>query len=208
MRRIYLDNAASTPMDPEVLDYMMPYLRDFYGNPSSVHDHGRKLRAIIEKSRKEIANLIGAAPAEIFFTSGGTEADNTAIKSSVMGMGIKHIVSTKIEHHAVTHPIEEMEKMGMIKATWLDVDEIGNPDLDQLADVLSKNERSLVTLMHANNEIGTILDLKAAGEICKEHNALFHSDTVQSMANVKFDLANTPIQFLSASAHKFYGPKG
>lgn len=207
MKRIYLDNAASTPPDPEVIDYMIPFLKDFYGNPSSVHDHGRKLRAIIEKSRKEIAELIGAAPAEIFFTSGGTEADNLAIKGTVVGMGLKHIISSRIEHHAVMHPIEGFEKQG-VKVTWLDLDKEGRPDLVQLEESLKSNERSMVCLMHANNELGTILDLRKAGELCEKYDAIFHSDTVQSMANIRYKLSETPVHFVTAAAHKFYGPKG
>lgn len=207
MKRIYLDNAASTPMDPEVVDYMIPFLKDFYGNPSSIHDHGRKLRAIIEKARKEIAEMIGASPAEIFFTSGGTEADNIAIKGVIKGLGIKNVVSTKIEHHAVTHPIEGCEKEG-INVTWLDVDPQGRPDLEQLDAVLENQEQSLVCLMHANNELGTLLDFERAGEICQKHNAIFHSDTVQSISNVKYNLSESPVSFITAAAHKFYGPKG
>lgn len=207
MSRIYLDNAASTPMDAEVLDYMIPYLRDFHGNPSSVHEHGRKLRAVIEQARKEIANLIGAAPAEIFFTSGGTEADNLAIKCSVLGLDIQHVVTTEIEHHAVTHPVEELERKGT-KVTWLPVDSVGHPDLEALDQALAAHPQALVSLMHANNELGTLLDIQAAAQICQRHGAIFHSDTVQSMAHVHFDLTKLPLQFLSASAHKFYGPKG
>ena len=207
MNRIYLDNAASTPMDPEVFEYMTPYLKDFYGNPSSVHDHGRKLRAIIERSRKEIASSLGAAPAEIVFTSGGTEADNMAIKGAVNGLGVKHIVSTRIEHHAVLHPIEGYEKQGF-PVTWLNVDSKGRPDLDQLNEVLTKHPNSLVSIMHANNELGTLVDLHAIGNICRAHGALFHSDTVQSMGQLKYNLSETPVDFITASAHKFYGPKG
>lgn len=207
MQRIYLDNAASTPMDPEVLDVMIPILRDQCGNPSSVHDHGRKLRAIIERSRKEIAALIGAAPAEIFFTSGGTEADNIAIKCGAEGLGVEHIASTRIEHHAVTHPIEGLEKKGLV-VTWLEVDEKGHPDLEQLENSLKRYPKSLVSIMHANNEIGTVADIEAIGNICAKYGAAFHSDTVQSMGNYSYDLSNSNITFLSASAHKFYGPKG
>lgn len=206
--RIYFDNAASTPMDPEVLDHMIPIYRDMAGNPSSVHYHGRQLRAIIEKARKTVAETLGAAPAEIFFTSGGTEADNMAIKCTVEGLGIRHIVSTRIEHHAVTHPIEGLEKAGKISVTWLDLDGKGNPDLDQLERVLQDNPKSLVSLMHANNEIGTLLDIQKTGEICAKYGALFHSDTVQSMTQFKYKLSELPIDFVTASGHKFYGPKG
>lgn len=207
MKRIYLDNAASTPLDPEVLDFMLPIMRDHFGNPSSIHDHGRKLRAIIEKARKEIAELLGAAPAEIFFTSGGTEADNMAIKCSVKGLGIKHIISSKIEHHAVIHPIEGLEAEG-VKVTWLDADSKGNPDWGQLESSLKANPNSLVSLMHANNEIGTLIDLDRVGALCAEHGAILHSDTVQSMGNFRYNLSESNTTFLTASAHKFYGPRG
>ncbi len=208
MKRIYLDNAASTPMDSEVVEYMIPFLKEFYGNPSSIHDHGRNLRAIIEKARKEIAELVGASPAEIFFTSGGTEADNLAIKGVVKGMGIRNVVTTGIEHHAVMHPIEEFEKEG-VSVTWLDLDAHGRPDLQQLESVLSSTqERTLVSLMHANNELGTLLDFDRVAEICEKYNSIFHSDTVQSISNVKYNLGQSPVHFITAAAHKFYGPKG
>ncbi|MEM0999724.1 MAG: cysteine desulfurase family protein [Bacteroidota bacterium] len=206
IRRVYLDNAASTPMDPEVLQYMIPVLRESFGNPSSVHDHGRRLRAVIEKSRKEIAQLIGAAPAEIFFTSGGTEADNMAIKGCA-AIGIEHFISTRIEHHAVTHPLEELEQAGK-QVTWLPVDEEGRPDLDALRAALENGPRAMVCLMHANNELGTLLDLSGIADICAEYDAIVHSDTVQSMANVRYNVSAMPVHFLTASAHKFYGPKG
>lgn len=204
--RVYLDNAASTPMDPAVLEYMIPFLRDCHGNPSSVHDHGRRLRAVIEKSRKEIAELIGASPAEIFFTSGGTEADNMAIKGCAVN-GIQHFIATRIEHHAVTHPLEELEKEGK-KVTWLPVDECGFPDLDALRSALAEGPRAMVCLMHANNELGTLIDLQKVGEICAEYDAIVHSDTVQSMAHVRYKLSELPVHFVTASAHKFYGPNG
>ena len=207
MKRIYLDNAASTPMAPEVFETMLPYLRDYHGNPSSVHDHGRKLRAVIEKARKDIAALVGAAPAEIFFTSGGTEADNTAIKGSVKALGVNHLVTTRIEHHAVLHSVEDCEKAGT-RVTWLDVDGEGRPDLEQLARVLAQEPNSLVSIMHANNELGTLVDLEAIGNLCRAHGAYFHSDTVQSMAQLQFQLSDMPVDFIAASAHKFYGPKG
>ncbi len=206
--RVYLDNAASSVLDPEVLEYMLPWYREFHGNPSSVHYHGRNLRSAIEQSRKKIAELTGSSPGEIFFTSGGTEADNMAIRSTVEGLGIRHIVSTRIEHHAVGHCIELLEEKGHAKVTWLDVDSRGHIDLKELREVLKSSPRSLVCLMHANNEIGTMLDLEAVGRICREFDAVYHSDTVQTMGNVKYDTGNLPVDFLTASAHKFYGPKG
>lgn len=206
--RVYLDNAASTPLDQEVLDHMIPLFKDLQGNPSSVHHHGRKLRAVIEGARKKIAELLGAAPAEIFFTSGGTEADNMAIRCSVEGLGIKHIISSRTEHHAVLHPIEELEKAGTVTVTWLKPDEKGNILLPELEEALQQNPGAFVSLMHANNETGTVLDLTAVGRMCEAHGAIFHSDTVQSMANVRYNLSELPVHFITASAHKFYGPKG
>jgi cysteine desulfurase len=207
MKNIYLDNAASTPLDPVVFEAMIPCLRDMQGNPSSVHAHGRKLRAAIEAARKEIAGLIGASPAEIFFTSGGTEADNMAIKGAVQGIGVRHIITTRIEHHAITHPVESFEASGL-KVTWLPVDRTGHPDLKALDAALREEPHALVTLMHGNNELGTLLRIEEVAAICKQYGALFHSDTVQTMAHVHYDVARLPIHFLSASAHKFYGPKG
>lgn len=206
--RVYLDNAASSLMDPEVLDYMLPFFKEMQGNPSSVHHHGRNLRSSLEQARKRIAEMIGAAPGEIFFTSGGTEADNMAIRCTVEGLGIKHIISTTIEHHAVGHCIELLVEEGKATVTWLGVDERGNIDHDELRRELEKNPRSLVCLMHANNEIGTLLDIDKVAEICKEYDAVFHSDTVQSMGNVLYNTETLPVDFLTASGHKFYGPKG
>jgi cysteine desulfurase len=185
---------------------MISILRNYHGNPSSVHDHGRRLRAVIEKSRKEIAQLIGAAPSEIFFTSGGTEADNMAIKGCA-AHGIKHFISTRIEHHAVTHPLEELEAAGS-KVTWIPVDQAGFPDLDALRKALKEGPRAMVCLMHANNELGTLIDLEKIGEICAEYDAILHSDTVQAMAHVRYKLSEMPVHFITASAHKFYGPSG
>lgn len=208
MEKIYLDNAASSPMDPEVLEIMKPYLLDFYGNPSSTHSFGRNLRNAIEDSRRTIARHFGVTPGEIFFTSGGTEADNTAIMGAVEAYNIKHIVSARIEHHAVTHTIEHLEEKGKVKVSWLNVDQCGNVDLEELSEVLGANPDSLVSLMHGNNEIGTITDIDRVGEICREHGALFHSDTVQTMGNVRMNFSDTELDFAAASAHKFYGPKG
>lgn len=206
MQRIYLDNAASTPMDPEVLTAMTPLLLAT-GNPSSTHAHGREVRSAIETARKGIAKCLGALPSEIYFTSGGTESDNTAIFGAITAYNITHIISTTIEHHAVTHPIEHLEKEGL-KVTWLSLDALGHIDLAELEQTLATNERSLVCLMHGNNEIGTLLDMKAVGEICKAHNALFFCDTVQTVGHLPINLAETQVHFISGAAHKFYGPKG
>lgn len=207
-KRIYLDHAASTPMEPEILEAMTPYLLGSVGNPSSTHAHGRHLRNAIEESRRTIAKQIGAQTSEIIFTSGGTEADNMAIRGMVDTYGIKTVISSPIEHHAVTHCIEKLEQEGLIQVFWMTPGADGSMDLEELRSILAENPGALVSLMHANNELGTILDLEAAGNICKEAGAYFHSDTVQSMTNVRFNTAELPVDLLTASAHKFNGPKG
>lgn len=206
---IYLDNAATTAVAPEVIDAMLPYIKEHYGNPSSIHQLGNKTRAAIEQARKTIAELLNAAPSEIFFTSGGTEADNTAIVQSVISLGVKQIVSSPVEHHAVEHTIKTLEKRGWIKAIWLHVNSYGQIDLDELEDILKhQKEKTLVSIMHANNEIGTLYPIKRIGEICKTYHAYFHSDAVQTVGHFKIDLQHIPVDFIAASAHKFHGPKG
>jgi cysteine desulfurase len=206
--KIYFDNAATTPIDKEVVDVMMPILTEQFGNPSSIHAHGRKTRAIIENARKSVAKLLNCTPAEIFFTSGGTEADNMAIIGSVDDLGIKHVITSSIEHHAVGHTLEHLEKQGKIKLSYVNLLENGDVDLNHLEELLSNNSRSLVSLMHANNEIGNLLSLEAVGEICKKHDAIFHSDTVQTMGHYKHDLQKLNVHFITCAAHKFHGPKG
>ncbi|MDP5169258.1 MAG: cysteine desulfurase [Bacteroidia bacterium] len=208
MNRIYLDHAASTPLAPEVWEAMLPFLQDHYGNPSSTHAHGRQLRNAIEEARRNIARHLGAQPSEIIFTSGGTEADNMAIQGIVEAYQVKTIISSPIEHHAVTHCIEKLEAEGRIEAIWLTPLPDGNISLDELAAVLKAHPSSLVSIMHANNELGTITDLEAIGKLCKEAGAFFHSDTVQTMTNVRYHLASLPVDMIAASAHKFNGPKG
>jgi cysteine desulfurase len=206
--RIYLDNAATTRLDPEVLEAMMPLLTEQFGNPSSIHAHGREVRSLIEKSRKTIANLLNTSPSEIFFTSGGTEADNTAIYGSIESLGIRHVITSPIEHHAVLHTLEFLEKQGKIELSILEIDEKGNINQEQLAKLLTKKPRSLVCLMHGNNEIGNLLDLNQVGDLCEEYNAIFHSDTVQTMGFYKHDLQQVKIDFMVGAGHKFHGPKG
>jgi len=208
MAKIYLDNAATTKMDEEVLNAMLPFMRDDYGNPSSIHAFGRKTRTAIESARKTVAKYLNVSPAEIFFTSGGTEADNMAIVEAIDTYDLKHAISSKIEHHAVEHTLEVLEKAGKIKVSWVNVDEKGNVDLQHLEELLKNNERSLVSLMHANNEIGTLLPIKKVGELCEKFNAIFHSDTVQTMGHYKMDLQNLNVHMISCGAHKFHGPKG
>lgn len=205
--KVYFDNAATTALDPEVFEAMKPYMLEHYGNPSSIHSHGRQVRTAIEMARKKVAELLSVAPAEIFFTSGGTEADNTAIRCSVRDKGVKHIISSKIEHHAVSHTLEAKEKDG-IKVSYVNLDGDGLVDYDHLEELLKTNENSMVSLMHANNEIGNLLDLERVGDMCKEYNAVFHSDTVQSMAHYVHDLEKLQLDFAVGSAHKFHGPKG
>ncbi|GGC08168.1 cysteine desulfurase family protein [Dyadobacter sediminis] len=206
--KAYLDNAATTRLDPEVLEVMLPIMTEQYGNPSSIHSQGRAARSAIERARKSIAGILNAAPAEIFFTSGGTEADNTAIRSSIETLGLKHAITSRIEHHAVLHTLEHLHKTGQIQLSYVDINEKGEVDLEHLETLLAANPRSLVSLMHGNNEIGNLLDLDTAGAICEKHNAVFHCDTVQTMGHYKHDLQQLKTNFIVGAAHKFNGPKG
>jgi cysteine desulfurase len=206
--KVYLDNAATTPLDPEVFEAMKPFMLEDFGNPSSTHSHGRKIKAAIESSRKKIAELLNCRPGEIIFTSGGTEADNTIINGAVKTYGIRTIISSPIEHHAVLHTVEQLVKKDNIQLHLLDVDQKGNIDLEQLQDLLSNHNNALVSLMQANNEIGNLLDIEYVGELCEKHNAYFHSDTVQTVAHYKHDLKRIKVHGMAASAHKFHGPKG
>lgn len=207
--RVYLDNAATTPLDKEVFDAMAPFMLEHYGNPSSIHSHGREVRSAIERARKQVAELINAAPSEVFFTSGGTEADNMAIRCTVDTRGIKHIITSKLEHHAVLHTVEVMEKKQKARVSYVRTDGNGGIDYDDLERLVQEMPgKTLVTLMHGNNEIGNLLDLERAGTICRENDALFHSDTVQTMGHYRHDSEALPVDFLVGSAHKFHGPKG
>ena len=207
--RIYFDNAATTALDPLVLDTMMPFLTEKFGNPSSIYSYGRETRMAIEQARKTVGKILNAHPAEIFFTSGGTESSNTAIMASVRDLGCKHIITSSIEHHATLHTVEYINKLGLAKVSYVKLLPDGHVDLDDLEKLLaSADQKTLVTLMHANNEIGNILDMNAVGELCKLYNAIFHSDTVQTVGHYPFDLRNTPVHFITGAAHKFHGPKG
>lgn len=207
--RIYLDNAATTSLDKEVLDAMMPYLTEQFGNPSSIYSYGRETRLAIEQARKTVAKILHAHPAEIFFTSGGTESSNTAINAAVRDLGCRHIITSPIEHHATLHTVEHLDKVDAAKVSYVKLLPNGHVDLDDLEKLLaSTDEKSLVTLMHANNEIGNLLDINAVGELCKLYNAIFHSDTVQTVGHYHFNLRNTPIHFITGAGHKFHGPKG
>jgi cysteine desulfurase len=206
--KVYLDNAATTRADERVFEAMKPFLLENYGNPSSIHSHGRAIRSAIEQARRKVAELLHAAPAEIFFTSGGTEADNTIIRNAVDTYGIKVAITSRIEHHAVLHTLEHMEKSGIIQLHFVNLDDKGAVDYDHLEKLLSENEGAFVSLMHANNEIGNVTNLERVGELCKKHKAFFHSDTVQSIGHVDLDLQALKLDAIVGSAHKFHGPKG
>lgn len=209
MKRIYLDNAATTPLDKEVLESMIPYLTEKFGNPSSIYSYGRESRMAIESARKTVANILNAHPAEIFFTSGGTESSNTAITSAVRDLGCTHIITSRIEHHATLHTVEYLYHRGEAALSYVDVLPNGHIDIEHLELLLSESgEKCLVTLLHANNEIGNIIDIHAVGEICKPYGAVFHADTVQTVGHFPFDLRNTPVHFITGAGHKFHGPKG
>jgi cysteine desulfurase len=205
---VYFDNAATTSLDPIVIEEMLKYMREDFGNPSSTHAFGRKTRAAVDLARKRVAAHIQAEPGEIVFTSGGTEADNMAILCSVKDLGIKHCITSAIEHHAVLYPLEELAKEGKIKLSIVDVLENGHIDLDHLRKLLGENERSFVSLMHANNELGNLLPIKEVGEICREHDAIFHSDTVQTIAHYELNVKDLNVHFITCAGHKFHGPKG
>lgn len=209
MNRIYLDNAATTKLDSDVLESMMPYLTTYFGNPSSIYSYGRESRFAIENARKSVAKILNANPAEIFFTSGGTESSNTAITKSVRDLGCKHIISSKIEHHATLHTLENLEKRGEATVSYVKLLENGSVDINDVENLLANSkEKTFVTLMHANNEIGNIIDIHAVGELCKKYDAIFHSDTVQTVGHIPFDLKNTFVHFITGSGHKFHAPKG
>jgi len=206
---IYLDNAATTCIDEAVKTAMIPFFKEYYGNPSAIHSMGRPVRAAIEKARKTIAQHLNASPAEIFFTSGGTEANNTVLLGCVKDLQVRHIITSPIEHHCISHFVEFISKNSNVILHTLSVDKKGTINLDELIELLNRlEEKTLVCLMHSNNEIGTMLDIEAVAHICKEHGALFHSDTVQTFGYYPFDLQKIPLDFMVCSAHKLHGPKG
>lgn len=206
--RVYLDNAATTPIAPEVIEAMIPVLRDGFGNPSSTHFYGRQTKALIETSRRTVAKIINCQPSEIIFTSGGTEADNMALYSSVHQLGVTHIITSHIEHHAVGHTAEAISQSGQARISYVKVNEKGVVDLNDLERLLQSDEKTLVSLIHANNEISTLLPLQKVSALCRKYGAFFHSDTVQSMGHYMFDMKELDIDFITCAAHKFHGPKG
>jgi len=209
MRKVYLDSAATTQMRDEVIDRMTSVMKEFYGNPSSTHSYGRSSKSLIENARKTIAKVLNVSAAEIIFTSGGTEADNLALNSAVRDLGVKRIITSRIEHHAVLYTVNQLEECYDIKIDYVNIDTTGNVDMAHLEELLGNSEaKTLVSLMHVNNEIGNLLDVQKVGTLCKANNALFHCDAVQSIGHYEMDLQETPIDFTAVSAHKFHGPKG
>lgn len=209
MNRVYFDNAATTSLDSEVLETMMPYLTDKFGNPSSIYSYGRETKLAIENARKSVAKILGCAPGEIFFTSGGTESSNTAINCSIRDLGCKHVITSRIEHHATLYTAENVARLGLASLSYVNTLPNGHIDLTHLDELLAKSEeKTLVTLMHANNEIGNLLDVKAVGELCEKYGAIFHCDMVQTIAHYPLNLKELKVHFASSSAHKFHGPKG
>lgn len=208
-RRVYLDNAATTPVRPEVIEAMMPYLTNNFGNPSSIHQEGRVTRTAIESARKTVASLIGASTGEVFFTSGGTESNNMAIKCAVSDLGVKRIITSSVEHNCVKNSIEHLLTMELVSVEKVRMDQYALPDYDHLEELLSSSSvPTLVTIMHANNEIGSMLDLASLSALCKKYGAYLHSDTVQTVGHFPINVQETPLDFMSGAAHKFYGPKG
>lgn len=208
MKKVYLDNAATTPIRQEVIDEIIKVMQDDYGNPSSTHSYGRSAKTILETSRKSIAKLLGSNSQEIIFTSNATEATNWILKSVIKDLKIERIITSKIEHHATLHTVKYLEKQFGIDVDFVNVLSDGTIDMTHLVALLSRDVKTLVTLMHVNNEIGTVLDIEKVGRICHQHAALFHCDTVQSIGKTEFNLQETAVDFVVASAHKFHGPKG
>lgn len=206
--RVYLDNAATTPIAPEVVDAMVEVMREDFGNPSSTHFYGRQVKALIETSRRKVAKYLNCAASEIIFTSGGTEADNMALFSAVHDLGVKRIISSSIEHHAVGHSADALVKHNSVVFETVKLDSKGHVDLEHLESLLQSTIPTLVSLMHANNEIATLLPLKEVSNLCRKYGAFFHSDTVQTMGHYSFDLTELDIDFITCAAHKFHGPKG
>ena len=208
MKKIYLDNAATTPLRHEVIEEMMLVLQENFGNPSSTHSFGRSAKTILETSRKSISKLLGCAAQELIFTSNATEATNWILKSAVRDLKIERIITSKIEHHATLYTVKYLQKQFGIEVDYVNILPSGAIDISHLVQLLGKNGNTIVTLMHVNNEIGTVLDIEKVGRICHQHNALFHCDTVQSIGKTEFNLHELPVDFIVASAHKFHGPKG
>ena len=205
---VYFDNAATTPIHPDVVKVMSDMMLNQFGNPSSTHAKGREVKTMIEDARRSIAKQLGCTPGEIFFTSGGTEADNMALRKSVEDLGVKTIITSAIEHHAVLHTAEELAHQGKVKLVLVKLTENGHIDVSHLEELLASNTHVLVSLMHSNNELGNMIDMVEVGELCKKYQALFHCDTVQTIGHQPIDVSKVHVHFLAAGAHKFNGPKG
>ncbi|MAP81205.1 MAG: cysteine desulfurase [Aequorivita sp.] len=209
MKKVYFDNAATTQLREDVITCITEVLKVEYGNPSSTHSYGRSAKSLLENARKDIAKLLNVSASEIIFTSGGTEADNLILNSAVRDLGVKRIITSKIEHHAVLHTVEWLEKNNNIQVEYVSLDDCGEIDYDGFEKLLTNSDKkTLVSLMHVNNEIGNVLDIDKVANLCKTHNTLFHSDTVQSVGHFELDFTETPVDFAAAAAHKFHGPKG
>lgn len=208
MMKVYLDNAATTPMAKEVIEVMSKCMQENFGNPSSIHAFGRESKALMETARRTISSHLNCKPGEIIFTSGGTEADNMALTMAVKDLGISRIITSQIEHHAVLHTAEYLDSNHPIKVDYVKLDNQGHVDLKDLDKLLSNGEKTLVSLMHANNEIGTKINLEKISEICRKNDSYLHSDTVQTMGHYPFDLEELDIDFFTCAAHKLHGPKG
>jgi cysteine desulfurase len=209
MKAIYLDNAATTKIDSEVLELMHISMQENFGNPSSTHQFGRKAKSAVETARKNIAKHFNVTASEIIFTAGGTEADNLILNNAVLNLGVQTIITSKVEHHAVSHTCDFLERAHNLNVEYVNVDEVGSIDLIHLEELLSdSDDKTLVSLMHINNEIGNILNVNEICILCKKYDALFHSDTVQAIGHYSLDLKESPFDFIVASAHKFHGPKG
>ena len=205
---IYFDNAATTQLDKRVLEEMIPFMVENYGNPSSIHKHGREVKASVENSRNKIADILDVTPGEIFFTSGGTEADNTFLINAIYSRKIKIAITSKIEHHAVLQTLEDLERRNIIKILYVDIDSKGHIDYDHVEKLISSNPKSIVSLMHGNNEIGNITEIERVAEMCNKNDSIFHSDTVQTIGHFNINLSSKNIHSIVGSAHKFHGPKG
>jgi cysteine desulfurase len=209
MKKVYFDNAATTQIREEVVDRMAEVMKEVYGNPSSTHTFGRSAKTLIEQARKTVARILNVSASEIIFTSGGTEADNLILNSAVRDLGVKRIITSKIEHHAVLYTLNKLHEVYGVELEYVNLDDCGRVDLQHMEELLKQSEKkTLVSLMHVNNEVGNLLDIKRTGEICKKYNALFHSDTVQSVGHYELDLSQIKVDFTAVSAHKFHGPKG
>lgn len=209
MKRVFFDNASTTPIDPEVMEVMIECMQQHYGNPSSIHKEGRTARTVVEQARRTVAQRLNASIGEIFFTSGGTESSNMALKGAVRDLGVRRIISSPLEHHCVLHSLDRLTEVKDLEVVKLPLTAKGLPDMQELEKLLAAGgPKTMVSLMHANNELGLMIDIHEVALLCQTHGALFHSDTVQTMGYFPFDLSKTPISFLTAAAHKFYGPKG